>query len=138
MQSLFDVFTAICADEGDHVSTMAACSDPAANLRSPSLERRILTGVAVFAVSSYLLTTTGILDAGILDSASDAALATADTTLAELAAAGMAGFVERIMNDEESRAVGADLLEGGDGAAAVLEQLQRLAAQFGEFIARIL
>jgi hypothetical protein len=143
MQNLHDVFSAICADEGDHVATMAACLDADANLRAPSTERRILTGIALLAVASYLVTTTGILDGSLLDSANvagDAAVGATDTTLAELLATGIAGFAEQLARDEEARdltGLGEDLLEGG-AAAAVLEPLRRFFVQVVEFIARVL
>jgi len=57
MKSLYDVFSAIRADEGDHVGTMKACLDPNIAVNSPSMERTILTGVALAAAASYVLGT---------------------------------------------------------------------------------
>jgi ubiquinol oxidase len=55
MTSLHDVFSAIKADEGDHVSTMVACIDPKVPVGSASLERRLLAGVALAAAVSYMV-----------------------------------------------------------------------------------
>mmetsp|Transcript_16933 Transcript_16933/g.23972 ORF Transcript_16933/g.23972 Transcript_16933/m.23972 type:complete len:288 (-) Transcript_16933:182-1045(-) len=69
MRTLFDVFTAIRADEGDHVGTMKACLDPSIAVSSPSLERRLLTGVALAATFGYYSTTGDIENVGdIVDS----------------------------------------------------------------------
>lgn len=57
MKSLYDVFTAIKADEGDHVSTMKACLDPEVAVQSPSTEKRLLVGGAFVAAISYMVTT---------------------------------------------------------------------------------
>jgi hypothetical protein len=54
MKSLYDVFTAIRNDEGDHVNTMQSCLDPSAPTLSSGLESRVLTGVALAAATSYL------------------------------------------------------------------------------------
>lgn len=91
MISLYDVFSAICADEGDHVSTMAACLDPEASLQSPSLERRVLTGVALLALAPYLASS--ILDASTGDTAA-AGLADAGT-VAEMT--GAAALVRQLL-----------------------------------------
>mmetsp|Transcript_6882 Transcript_6882/g.10200 ORF Transcript_6882/g.10200 Transcript_6882/m.10200 type:complete len:152 (+) Transcript_6882:89-544(+) len=69
MRTLFDVFTAIRADEGDHVGTMKACLDPSIAVSSPSLERRLLTGVALAATFGYYSTTGDVENVGdIVDS----------------------------------------------------------------------
>jgi len=74
MQSLYDVFQAIRNDEGDHASTMHACLDPSVSVRSPSLEKKILTGIATVAAISALISAGGgsqtILD-GILGESGD-------------------------------------------------------------------
>jgi hypothetical protein len=49
MRSLVDVFKAIQADEVDHAATMKACLDPNVALVSPSIERRVFTGLALLA-----------------------------------------------------------------------------------------
>lgn len=62
MRTLYDVFLAIRADEGDHVSTMKSCLDPAEPVLSPGLETRVLTGVALAASVGYLSKTVIELD----------------------------------------------------------------------------
>lgn len=105
MTSLYDVFSAICADEGDHVSTMAACLDPEASLQSPSLERRVLTGVALLAVAPYVAST---LDIPTLLDTGDAAAGFTDTaTVLELT--GLAGIVQKLLED----GLEVDIAEGG-------------------------
>jgi hypothetical protein len=59
MNSLYDVFCAIKADEGDHVSTMTACLDPTVAVRSPAIEKKILTGLALAAAASVIVSATG-------------------------------------------------------------------------------
>lgn len=143
MQNMHDVFAAICADEGDHVHTMTACLDTEANLQSPSVERKVLTGIALVAVASYLVSSTGMLDGSILDSAgdildsagvaSDAAAAIDATSIFEVIAAGvagLAGFAEQFINDEEARGLASlstdsYLVEGG-----ALEQLWDKVVEF--------
>ena len=67
MRNLHDVFRAIADDEADHVKTMNACLDPQANLRSPSLERRAVSGIALVAAATYLATTATFLDPALVD-----------------------------------------------------------------------
>ena len=74
MRSLYDVFTAIKADEGDHVGTMKACLDPDVAVLSPSLEKKVLTGVALVAAFSYFLTAGDIPDLGGLGDLADSAV----------------------------------------------------------------
>jgi hypothetical protein len=75
MSSLFDVFCAIRDDEGDHVSTMHACLDPQATLRSPSKEKRVLAGIAfAAAVGFYLSTGDGVDITDVVDATGDAVL----------------------------------------------------------------
>jgi len=62
MKSLYDVFMAIRADEGDHVGTMKACLDPNIAVMSPSLETRFLTGVALSTMIGYFLSTGALVD----------------------------------------------------------------------------
>lgn len=59
MRTLYDVFTAIWNDEGDHVQTMASCLDPKVATLSPALESRVLTGMALAAGSSIAFGTAG-------------------------------------------------------------------------------
>lgn len=62
MTSLYAVFKAIRADEGDHVGTMKACLDPTIPVLSPALETRILTGFALAASVGYFISTGEIPD----------------------------------------------------------------------------
>jgi hypothetical protein len=57
MSSLYDVFCAVRDDEGDHVGTMHACLDPESILRSPSLEKKVLAGLALAAAVGFYLST---------------------------------------------------------------------------------
>jgi hypothetical protein len=140
MQNLYDVFTAIRADEGDHVSTMVACLDEGATLKSPSMERRILTGIALVVAASYYVGTAEI-PSSLLDSVDlDAAATSADVTLAEFMAAGVAGFAQKFAEDEQARdmtELAVDAAEGG-AAASIAEQLRRLLVELARFIGRLL
>jgi len=64
MHSMYDVFSAIRDDEGDHVSTMGACLDPNVAKLSPSLERKVLTGIATAAAVAIFMNTGGDLGIG--------------------------------------------------------------------------
>lgn len=55
MRNLYDVFQAIQADEGDHVSTMQSCLDEKVALLSPSIEKRVLFGAGIAAAASAIL-----------------------------------------------------------------------------------
>lgn len=108
MKSLYDVFTAIRDDEGDHVSTMEACMDPTVAKLSPSLERKALTAVAAaVAISLFLNTgvdsgiTKDIIDTIDADSIDFAATETVTSGLADAAIAGMAGILSNLGQDSE-------------------------------------
>jgi hypothetical protein len=149
MQSLYDVFAAISADEGDHVSAMGACLDTNATLQSPSIERRILVGVAALALGSYLLSTTGVFDANLVNSADtttiDAAVSasTDSTILAEIAAAatGLSQFVEDVVQVDKENLdnVGETILEVDNALqAGILDQLRRFGTELAQFITKLL
>jgi hypothetical protein len=55
MRNLYDVFSAIRADEGDHVNTMQSCLDEKVALLSPSIEKRVLFGAGIAAAASAIL-----------------------------------------------------------------------------------
>jgi len=144
MRNLYDVFSAIAADEADHVSTMTACTDPEANLRSPSMERRALTGIALVAAASYLVTTMGFLDSSLLDTAdmaADVATATDGATIAEsiaaFTAAGLSSLGQKVAEDEEAANLGRELVEGG-AVMTGLEQLRKFGVEIAEFFGRLL
>ena len=143
MQSLYDVFRAIQADEADHVKTMQACLDPEANLRSPSMEKKILTGIALLGVVSLVLSSgSGIsTDLATSDSLVDSSAITAGdasaTALVDAALAGAAGVAQKLVQDEEEGGllgVGTDLVEGG----AVAEVIRRGFVSAVEALARFL
>jgi hypothetical protein len=50
MCTLLYVFSAIRNDKSNHVSTMDACLDPNTSMQLPSMEKKILTGVALVSV----------------------------------------------------------------------------------------
>jgi hypothetical protein len=101
MSSLHDVFTAIRADEGDHVSTMQACLDPEAILRSPSKEKKVLAGLTLASAVGFYFSMGGILGRGVTDVAdvaSDAVLedGSVATGILDPLIAGMASFLTTI------------------------------------------
>jgi hypothetical protein len=119
MRSLFDVFAAIAADERDHTTAMSACLDTDATFQSPSLERRILVGVAAVAFATYMLSTNGELDVSVLDSADTAvSMASDSSVVSELAAAaaGMVGWAKDTAYDDEVQieSVGEAVMESGE------------------------
>lgn len=118
MQSLYDVFCAIQADEGDHVGTMKACLDPDVAVQSPSLELKILSGAALVSAGAFAAST-GYLDIpdinllnDILDAGSDVA---ADGTGLEDVAAGVGAgsFLSQFFEDDEKAELAAEAIEGG-------------------------
>ena len=139
MQNLFDVFAAIAADEGDHASAMSACLDTKAALQSPSVERRILVGLAALAVATYLLSTSGVFDPGFIDSADTAVVTTDSAVVTEVATAtaGIMGWVEEIFKEDEGNieSVGEGLAEGG---GAIFESLRRFGLEILKFLSRLL
>ena len=140
MQTLLDVFAAIAADEGDHSKAMSACLDTKATLHSPSMERRILVGVAAVAFATYLLSTSGVFDASILDSADTAVSVTSDSavvTEVASAAAGMLGWAKEMVKEDEGNieSVGEGLIEG---KGVILEMLRRAGVAILQFLSRLL
>lgn len=59
MESLFDVFSAIRDDERDHVATMDSCLDPTVAKVSPSLEKKVLRGIAMAAAAGMIINSGG-------------------------------------------------------------------------------
>jgi hypothetical protein len=55
MDTLYDVFSAIRDDEGEHVATMAACQDPEVLVRSPNVEAAIAAAAAALALAEAVL-----------------------------------------------------------------------------------
>lgn len=133
MQSLYDVFSAIQADEGDHVKTMQACLDPQVTLRSPSIERKVLTGLAlVAAVSFFYATTSGELSSlmDTLDFAGDVA---GPGDLAVDAAVAGAAFAKEVAAEDAGEASMVSM-----GLPVVGESVRRLFVQAAEVLARII
>lgn len=117
MKSLYDVFSAIRMDEGDHVGTMKACLDPNIAVNSPSMERRILTGVAFAASVGYLL---GVGDLSEIDGVSDMVES-------------MGGLLAGSTDDATSAAVGSfidNILGGGTGDEGVEGTADGLLSKF--------
>ena len=97
MSSLYDVFCAIRDDEDDHVSTMHACLDPTANLRSPSREKKIFAGLVLAAAIGYYFSMVGT-GTDVADVAGDTVVedGSVATGLVEPLLAGIASFVTTI------------------------------------------
>lgn len=117
MTSLYDVFSAIRDDEGDHVKTMEACLDPSVAKLSPSLEKKVILGIATAAAFAYFLGTGD--DVGISDGTINEVVGEGveSSGLVDAVIAGVAGVVSQLGQDPEegeaAAVVGADLVEGG-------------------------
>ena len=140
MQNLFDVFAAIAADEADHTCAMSACLDTNATFYSPSVERRVLIGVAAAAIATSLLSTSGVFDASFIDSADGAISFTSDSTViteAAAATAGLTGWAREMINEDESgiEGVGKELIEG---RGATFEIVRRAWIEILKFASRLL
>jgi len=129
MKTLFDVFSAIRDDEGDHVSTMEACLDPTVAKLSPSLERRALTAVAAAVAFGVILNAGG--DAGIggnlVDGVDFAAGDAATSGLVDAAIAGAAGIASKLGMDAEE-----GMLEEG-----VILSLRQVVSDIILFLSRV-
>uniref|UniRef100_A0A7S4MGU0 Ubiquinol oxidase n=1 Tax=Odontella aurita TaxID=265563 RepID=A0A7S4MGU0_9STRA len=149
MKSLYDVFSAIREDEGDHVGTMKACLDPNVAVNSPAMERRFLTGVAFVASVGYLL---GAGDLSEIDGVNDVVgsmgdLLTGSTDDATSSAIG--SFIDNVMGsgtvDEgaEGTAYGLfskfdlDMLGDLNIDVEVLSNLKAFAVNIIELISRL-
>ena len=136
MESLYDVFSAIRDDEGDHVGTMEACLDPTVAKLSPSLERKVLTGIATAAAVSLFLTAgdTGGVDVDqIVDGVDFAVDETGATTLIDGVIAGIAGMASSLGEDDEGATAQAiaDLFEEG-----AIAEVKNAVVDFFVFISR--
>jgi hypothetical protein len=150
MQSLYDVFAAISADEGDHVSAMGACLDTNATLQSPSVERRVLIGVAALALGSYLFSATGVFDANLIDTADTTTIdavvsaSTDSSLLAEIAAAAATGFSqffeEIVQVDQEKLDSVSETIFEVDNAlqAGIMDQLRRFGTELAQFVSKLI
>lgn len=126
MTSLYDVFRAICADEGDHVKTMQACLDTDVSVRSLSMEKKILTGIALASAVSFLLST-GDPSSLVESDVAASSVVPLDAVL-DAAVAGAAGIGQQLMEEEE-----AAFVLGG-----TTELLRRLGWGILEFLGRFL
>lgn len=122
MKSLYDVFKAIQADEGDHVSTMQACLDPKVALVSPSIEKRILTGIGLLATVGLVLSGTGTSPTDVaVDGTTLAEGTTSITTVAEAVVAGAATIASQMMDVVSG---GTTIIEGGEAAIDNAESVE--------------
>ena len=125
MQSLYDVFRAIQADEGDHVGAMKACLDPSVAVQSPSIEKKVLIGAALAAAAAYAL---GDFDSiSSINDLVDAGDGLAAESLIDAAMLGGAALMNKVAQDrEEEKVLGlvGDFFEAGlEGA--VLESARQ-------------
>jgi ubiquinol oxidase len=143
MQSLYDVFDAIKADEGDHVGTMKACLDPNVAVQSPSLEQKVLIGASlVFA--SALAVQTGVIDIPSIDMLKDALdtgsnIAVDDTAAEVMVGAVGAGatFMREFFGTDEEVGATTELLESGT-LLLILEATRKAILQFIAWLSRII
>ena len=116
MESMYDVFSAIRDDEGDHVGTMEACLDPSVAKLSPSLERKVLTGIAAAAAAAIFLNTgTDVtvgtdlvdnVDFDALDTVANVAVDEGTTAgLVDAAIAGAAGILTQLGGENEEAGI---------------------------------
>lgn len=109
MRNLHDVYKAIQADEGDHVTAMKACLDPSVSLISPSIERRLLTAAAVVSTIGLLVNGVGSpTDVGVDSSAMEGL---ASDGIIETAVSGLAAAISQVFGGTTSEAV-----DGAEGA----------------------
>jgi len=94
MKSMYDVFSAIRDDEGDHVSTMKACLDPTVAVNSPSIEKQILVGGAALAATAYFLSTGDLIDVDM------DLIESSDDLINDVA--GFAALGERLLSEEDT------------------------------------
>ena len=136
MESLYDVFSAIRDDEGDHVGTMAACLDPTVAKLSPSLERKALTAIATATAIAMFLSTgeTGGELSEVVDGIDTVIDDTVATALVDSAMAGMAGFARQFGQDPDEGIVLADIFE----VAAWPEAVREFFAAVLTFLSRLL
>jgi hypothetical protein len=121
MRSLYEVFKAIQADEGDHVATMKACLDPNVALRSPALERRLLTGFALLAAVSLAVSVGGTPTDIAVDNLSAAAEGSAYGTALDALIAGAATVASQVFGVVANNDGTVDSVEGIVEGAEALE-----------------
>ena len=121
------------------MSTMQACLDPQAGILSPSLEKNFLMAVALVASVSFFVSAGGdmssIVDNADLDVATEAS--TTGTAALDAIVAGVAGFAQKIVQDQEEGnlvGVGADLVETG----GIVELVKTAFEAMARFLAALL
>lgn len=135
MKSLYDVFSAIRADEGDHVGTMKACLDPNIPVLSPALETRVLTGFALAAIVGYFISTgntpEGLNPTELLEGVDDTVIT--ETVLDGIigGAAALFGGMKSLENEVETAAEIENGLASG-GLNAILNSLRQAIIAFFE------
>lgn len=111
MTSLYDVFHAIRDDEADHVSTMEACLDSDTVLRSLSIEKQALLGVALATVASIAISAGA--GAGLWDTTSATSSVATDVVFDETAvsimesiAAASGALIQSLFSDDAAAGEG--------------------------------
>ena len=116
MKSLYDVFVAIQADEGDHVETMKACLDPNVAVQSPSIEQKVLIGAALVSAGLVFANTGFMPDIDILNGIGDGFIdAEVDGTAVDIAVGAGASLLSQLnqfFKDDEEAALTSELIEG--------------------------
>jgi hypothetical protein len=134
MTNMHDVFCAIRDDESDHVSTMEACLDPTVAKISPSMEKRVLTGVAAAAaVAMFLNTGSPEGSTNFVDGIDFAAEDGATSGIVDAIMSGAAGIASQFQPDGEESAL-ADFMEEG----SLLPNIRALVAEFASMISRFM
>lgn len=137
MKNLYDVFSAIRDDEGDHVSTMKACLDPNVAVQSPAIEKQILVGGAILAAVSYFVSTGDFAGFESLDL--DTIIDTVEESpildsLSEFDLNGLTNLGEQLLTEEEDAGSLINQLLVDGTVLASLDGLRQVAVKFLEFI----
>lgn len=135
MENLYDVFCAIRDDESDHVSTMEACLDPSVAKLSPSLERKVLTGIAAAAAVAFFLNSGSPNPSATQDFVDGVDFAAEDSAVSgvvDAIMAGAAGIVNEIRQDPGEDSILADMLEEG----MLLPNIRAFIVEIGSFFTR--
>lgn len=123
---------------------MGSCLDPDSNVRSLSVEKKLLTGMAILGASSLILYSNelnGVSETAdfAADMATDAATVGGDSVLLDTAAAGALGVLQNlfgediedvVLNSGRTEEAGAALQVVVKGAVEILETLGRFFISF--------
>lgn len=145
MESMYDVFSAIRDDEGDHVGTMEACLDPTVAKLSPSLERKVLTGIATAAAVAIFMNTGGDLGIGA-DIADSLDLGDLTDMVSEDGAGGFLSTLDSTIDALVAGATGLATQMGSDGVdgeevsvvEGIMPELQNFLAELAELLSRFI